>query len=231
MKRWAPGQLAAGLCTLVMGCAETRPEPEQTLAGPVQVLFDPSASPPELPMPSDLALDPVTGLLVVPTVPDADPAVAYLNAYLNQSTGFPPSALAEVRFSGKLARETINSDSIRVVDLTDGRGPTPVNDLLYDYRLEEPRPGTTRALVRVAAPDGWRAGHTYAVYVVGGSHGVKDEQGNTVRRSMLFSSPARAVPSAPTTRLRIGTLLSRGAIRRPARAFGLTAAACSTTRP
>lgn len=149
------------------------------------VVFDPSTTPAQVPAPTDLAVDQTTGLLAVP-VADAtkDPAQAYFDTFLNTLNGYPPTATAEVHFSGELDKASINEKTMPVFEM-DPANPSsisPVTGLTYEYK----KVSDTDTMVRVWNYAGWTRGMRYVFYVVGGASGVKNAGGKPVIRSALF---------------------------------------------
>src|SRR5512139_3587148 len=90
---------------ILAGCtpdiAQT-PPPEQ-----IHALFDPAASPPVVPSPNSLAINPQTGLVNTPLPPNASEADKQFVAYLNQLDGFPADSPAQTRFDGELKTDTV----------------------------------------------------------------------------------------------------------------------------
>ena len=196
MKRCAslPVMGLASAALLFAACAkeiQTTPPP----TGQVTPVFDPSASPPAVPTPTDLARDAATGLLKVP-VADAtqNPAQAYLDSYLNTLNGFPSSATAEVKFTGELDEKSVSAESIKVYELGEGGLATDVADLVFEHKKVEAA-GKTTSLVRVWNYAGWKRGASYAFFVLTGSDkGVKDAAGKALTRSALFEVATAASP-------------------------------------
>jgi hypothetical protein len=166
-KLWVVGVLALG----TVAC-----EPEKQPEQPVEVVvaaFDPSAVPPVVPTPNDLAINPRTGLVQAPVDPSAPAAQQeFTRDYLNTLDGFPTTAVA----------------STPVADLDPSTlGPSTV--LFLDLKPEAALPGVTpelgydaqRGLLTVTPPrSGWPKGGHYAVAVIGGAEGVKGTGGKPV---------------------------------------------------
>src|SRR5262245_28301025 len=103
----------------VVACADTDlREPPPT----VVVEFDPTASPPRLPTPTDLARDPATGRITIPLPPNASSAERGFAAYLESLDAFPPASHATATLTGDIEVATIDSNVI-VIDLTVGGAP------------------------------------------------------------------------------------------------------------
>lgn len=208
---------------LSAGCAEDI-DLAPPLEGRVQAVFDPSATPPAVPTPTDIVKNRTTGLLEIPETTctkDADcagvtnatgtcvedpsdssrktcqikPAQAYLDQFLNTLDGFPTTAVAEVRFSGELDKSTVTDKTVLVYDVTSPTSPKPVTGLALDYRKVAGTDGKpATSLVRIHNAAGWSRASTYAVFVLGGDKGVKDTKGKPVIRSALFELAAADRP-------------------------------------
>jgi len=176
--------VALGLALLSHGCAE-----EVTIyqaPGAIQAVFDPSASPPAVPTPTDLAKDQTTGLLKVPVADSTtDQAQAYFDTFLNTLNGYPTSATAEVKFGGELDETTVTKDNIVVFDLTDPAKPARLSDLVLEHKLYDLQAGKA-SMVRIWNYAGWNRGTTYVCFVRGGLNGLKAKDGKQVIRSPLF---------------------------------------------
>ncbi|MBX3226818.1 MAG: hypothetical protein KIT84_38635 [Labilithrix sp.] len=159
---------------LAVACA---PEIKQDDPPPeaIFVKFDPGAEVPVVPTPNDLAKDATTGLLVVSSN-DATPLAQreFNTDYLGGLNGFPYESTAEVLLSGALDPETVDAESVVVLDLTDGGAPVTTVTPRYDE---------TKIAISIAAPaGGWTRAHRYAIAVIGGSSGsgVKGAKGQRV---------------------------------------------------
>ncbi|MBS1150085.1 MAG: Lipase-like protein, partial [Myxococcaceae bacterium] len=144
-----------------------------------QMQFNPSAMPPKVPTPNDLAIDRTTGLVNAPVDPLSSAAQQeFTKDYLNTLNGFPVSATgtAEV-ISGDLDPASITDKTVFVVPLV----PAADGGL-----AELPEPPTvsydpvTKTL-KIAPPNGtWGKSQSLALVVVGGKAGVKRVGGGTV---------------------------------------------------
>ena len=136
--------------------------------------FDPAASPPVVPAPNDLATDPSTGLLAVPLPPNASDADKALVDYLNTLDGFPADSPGEATFDANLDPATAVAANVRVFDVT--AGYTEVTGLAVAATNDQP--GAAKSRLDISPPlTGWKAGHTYALALVGGSKGIKGKGG------------------------------------------------------
>lgn len=182
---------------LAPGCAEdidTYSPPK----GSTVAIFDPSASPPAVPSPTDLARDPVTGLLKVPTASDASEAQAAFNQFLSTLDGFPAGSVPEMTFSGEVDAATVTQDTVPVYDVTVATTPTLVTGLTREVSTVTTKDSSgkevKRSRLRIFNTASWERGKQYAVLVLGGSSGVKDKAGNPVLRSSTFELVAGASP-------------------------------------
>src|SRR6266849_5079926 len=82
------GALVATVLTVIaFSCTPDIPQtPSATV---VQALFDPSASPPIVPTPTDLVFNPATRTLNIPIDPNAKDAEKEFLGYLNSLDGYP----------------------------------------------------------------------------------------------------------------------------------------------
>ena len=185
--------IMAPLALLVTGCVDI-PETTPTPTGLVFPLFDPvgnaDATPPipaVIPTPTDLAKDRGTGLLAgVPDKPGISEAEKKLNAYLRTLNGFPTTATAEVKFSGKLKAASVTADAVQVWDLTDKKKLT---GLILEYREDAKVVNDiegAKSVLRIWNPAGWERAKQYAIYVLTGDKGLKDAAGKDLIRSALF---------------------------------------------
>jgi dienelactone hydrolase len=190
---------------MLLGCArEIDIAPPQT--GVTFAVFDPSASPPKVPSPTDLAVDRSTGLLNVPVADAATrPAQAYFDAFLNTLDGYPPTATAEVRFTGELDATSICSDgkttctidknpkSVMVFEI-DPKNPAaaaPVTKgLTLEYVTVSGSDGTS-SMLRIWNYAGWKSDMRYAFFV---TTGVKDKAGKPIASEALFELAAGDEP-------------------------------------
>jgi len=165
--------------------------------GPGQLtmaVFDLTTNPPSVPFPTDLIMDPVTGLLDIPPAdPTQEPAQAYLDGYLNTLNGWPGIIPGEVHFTGALDKATVNERNIVVLELdpTDPTKVTPVTGAQYDYATET----GGGSVVKIYPPGmSWNRGSRYVVLVIGGSKGLKAAGNKQVYRMPYFELAAAADP-------------------------------------
>jgi len=195
--------LVMPLLLVPIGCGkdiQVHPSPKVT-----QALFDP---PTTLPLPTDLAKDPTTGLLS--GIPDAtdpnDPkqdAQRYFNAYLRGLNGYPTSAVGEVTFDGEIDASSINKDTIPVIELPKAKGGAPVllDKLVYDFPKNTAGncagSPTAPCKVKIWNYAGWKRGTSYVALVRGGANGVQtliDGVKAPVVRSGVMELVASATP-------------------------------------
>lgn len=169
---------------IVVGCT---PSVSETPAQPlVTARFDPSQTPPVLPTPNDLALDPTTGLLHVTVPPGAPAADRELADYFNAIQGFPPDSAAFATFSGRLDPTSVTMATVRVIDRTTKTWVSVTPG--YADTGDPTAPG------RIAVgpiPGGWVAGHDYGIALIGGANGLKGADGQRVA-----GTPSWALASA-----------------------------------
>lgn len=165
---------AAGSLAL-LGLAACHPTPEEE-ARPryFAVRFDPGATPPVVPTPTDLIEDPGTGLLNVPEPAGASAADRALIAYLDTLDGYPLSTAGAVTFDAPLDPTTLTPATVRVLDQT--AGFAPVEGVTYAYTAPG-EPGAPSSLSIKPPPGGWTAGHRYSIALLGGEQGLKSGEG------------------------------------------------------
>jgi len=178
--------IAALPILLLLGCAEelTTMPVDKTL---VQAVFDPSTS--DVPTPTDLIKNPLTGLLAVPTAPGSSKAQAQWNAYLSSLDGYPTGAGAEVSFTGAIDKTSISAKTILVFSMAiGGTTPAPVTGLTFTpVEIKDKDGKVTRTKVKITAPKGgWARSTQYIFFVLTGANGVKAADGKPIIRSALF---------------------------------------------
>jgi len=134
--------------------------------------FNPDPQNPSIPTPNDLAINPSTGLVSVPSPPGTPAAQKEFNTdYLGKLRGFPFESTASVTLSAPVDPQTVTPQNVYVVDLSAASpvlGAQPVLDAT----------GTT---ITVPPPYGaWSRNHRYAVALIGGKDGVKGANGEPV---------------------------------------------------
>ncbi len=149
----------------------------------VTARFDPAATPPDVPAPTDLAKDPnPPGLLAIPVSPTASAAEReFIEKFLNTLTGFPPDTPATANFDASLQPSSVNLGSVRVIDLT-SRTPVALTPIYADVgsppkgqiTLAPPPPPCADQ------PGGWTIGHQYMVALIAGANGLTGLQGQQV---------------------------------------------------
>ena len=151
--------------------------------------FDPTAVPPVVPLPTDLAKDAKTGLLNIPDAPGASPAQLEFNQYLRTLDGFPQSTPVTAAFSDAIDPATLTqtpSDaggSVAFIDLT---AMQPLTKSDYDVKLADDKKTIQivphLALNGVPSNQPLKLGHTYMAIVFGGDdkQGVKGADGTKV---------------------------------------------------
>jgi hypothetical protein len=176
------------LLALLIAVAGCRPDVVAPPNPPtVSALFDPTASPPVVPTPNDLAFVGGDGkhLNIVDLATDS-PAQRDFNAYLRTLDGFPTSSTAAMAFSGPVDPTTVqpasasSPGSVIVVDTTTGTALDSTN-----VQVTASSDGTS---VTVQPTQRWEIGHQFAVMIFGGRDpdGVKGANGEIVVASPTF---------------------------------------------
>lgn len=116
---------AALLSLSLNRCSDADDDPF-TACGYTFVVFDPtSGDPADVAMPTDILIDPETGLVRLPL--EGEPYDSF-----NSLDGFSTSAEISIPFDGELDLETLNAESILVVDL-EALHPVPINRRAVQY--------------------------------------------------------------------------------------------------
>jgi len=155
-----------------------------TIASGAAAVFDPASTPPRVPSPNDLAIDPATGLVNAPVDPNASPAEQeFVRDYLNTLDGFPISAGASAQIAGgALDPATINPMTVRVIDTTDLLGGgTGATTATVAYTSDPNR------LSIIPPATGWTKGHTYAVVLYAGEGGLTNTEGVPLQASTAWA--------------------------------------------
>ncbi|HEY3445661.1 MAG TPA: hypothetical protein VGK67_04810 [Myxococcales bacterium] len=150
------------------------------ITGQQAMAFDPTSSPPSVPIPTDLAMDPATGKVNAPIDPSKSAAEQeFTRDYLNTLDGFPPltGGAASVK-NGDLDPASLTAQTVIVADMTAMDAP-PAATVSYD--------AAKKSLVIAPPEGGWTKGHHYAIAVVGGAGGVKGVGGKTVVASDVWA--------------------------------------------
>ncbi|MHB8873345.1 MAG: hypothetical protein ACYC8T_06630 [Myxococcaceae bacterium] len=137
------------------------------ISSKVTMGFNPAANPKVLPIPTDLAMNPATGLVNAPIDPTAPAAQQeFTRDYLNTLDGFPVTAAgAAVVLNGDLDPATVGPSTVLVLDLAPSDAGAPViptinyDDLKHQLNIQPPA-------------GGWPKGGRYAVAVVSAESGV-----------------------------------------------------------
>ena len=144
-----------------------------------ELVFDPAAVPARLPTPTDLAVNPTTGLVNAPVPPGASPAYAeFITEYLNTLNGFPVASTSVAELSGDVDPSSIDSNTVRVQVIS---GPALVGSPTITF-------DSTTSRLSIAPPNGsWGKGRTIAVTVLGGPAGIRSRSGKPLVASQSFS--------------------------------------------
>jgi dienelactone hydrolase len=153
----------------------------------IAAVFEPTASPPAIPLPNDLVKTGGDGVhLNVPDQPTDSPAQLDLNHYLNTLDGFPSSTPGSFSFSGVIdpATLTVGTPTMNgAVLIFNATGMQPLGP--GDYTLAVAADGKS---VTITPTKRWTPGSQYVVVVFGGSDpaGIKGAMGETVLASPTF---------------------------------------------
>ena len=153
--------MALGLFGLGACVAEI---PDSTHGEGAVALFNPAASPPLVPAPTDLVR--VGGKLQIPVDPTeaTNGALKTFNTYLRGLDGFPPDSTAETTFSAAIDSASL-TDGVVVYDATDKvilSAPAVVPTL---------DPAAANKQLTISTRSRWRNGHTYFVGLFSGQFG------------------------------------------------------------
>jgi hypothetical protein len=170
MRQWRGALLA--VVSLAACSAELDPAPAI-----IHARFDPDAK--VIPMPTNILRDDVVGRLDLPADdPELTPVERELYEYLETLDGWSSASQATVEFTGAVAPESIDPDTIEIWEW----GVVPRRVIDATLRLD-------RAETRLAidAPRaGWARGKTYVVIVRGGPGGVRGAAGEKVECDAAF---------------------------------------------
>lgn len=149
------------------------------------VVFNPNVTPPKVPTPTDLAIDPVTGLVNAPIDPSASPAEQeFYRDYLNTLTAFPAASTATAQIvNGDFDLSSVTPDTVRVFELPPRFDAGVAGELVRPTITYVP---STRTLVLTPAGGLWPKGRTFAVALLstvqtadGGVQGLRTTDGGT----------------------------------------------------
>ncbi len=119
------------LAAIPFSCTPDIPQTPPTNV--VIALFDPSASPPIVPTPTDLVYDFANRKLNIPIDPNASDAEKEFLGYLNTLDGYPADTPGRVRFSGPaLDPATLTAANVRVMDVLANFAPVAGTRAFYD---------------------------------------------------------------------------------------------------
>jgi len=170
--------VATALTVIAFSCT---PDISQTpSASVVQALFDPSASPPIVPTPTDLVFNRATRTLNIPIDPNAKDAEKEFLGYLNTLDGYPADTPGRVSFSGALNPASVTSANVRVMDFA--ANFTPVTGATISYSATP-----SSQIVISPPPTGWQNGKMFAVALIGGANGLKGSAGEPVVGSSVWA--------------------------------------------
>ncbi|CAM2068758.1 Bacterial virulence factor lipase N-terminal [Sulfidibacter corallicola] len=165
----------------MVGCSnddeDVELQPRQIFTDYTFARFDPaSGDPTKIPLPNDLLRDPTTGQNAVPSL--GDPGIDALVAQINTISGFSTSGPIIIPFEGGIRPETVNSQTVLVVDLEDfqraaaGEPVNPIRPVTFDISTDETT-GDATVLARPILP--LQPGRTHLVVVTDGVIGDNSE--------------------------------------------------------
>ncbi|MCP3140018.1 hypothetical protein [Pyxidicoccus xibeiensis] len=180
--------LFLGACALgVAACTPDIAQDPPPTNAIVVAEFDPAASPAIVPTPNDLAINRTTGLVNAPINPQAPAAEQeFTRDYLNTLDGFPAAVSASTQVKN-LNPDTVNTDTVKVLDLYEGSPLARPPNYVVAYNKDTQR-------INVLAPNGWPKGGRYAVVLVGGENGLKTVEGEPVVASATWAFASSQVP-------------------------------------
>ncbi|NOY23721.1 MAG: hypothetical protein GXO70_09475 [Acidobacteria bacterium] len=169
MKRVLLTGVMAVLLAGMWACApatHTEADESQPLPPVTTALFDPAAG--IIPFPNDLLINPATGLVNIPN-PDGLDAIASVNSL----DGFSTTSAISFYLDGAPKADTINSDTIKVMDLMTG------TEVAVSFMPFDPVTGSVSMVpVRPIPPR-----HKIAVVI---TKGVLDTNGTSIEPSQVF---------------------------------------------
>jgi dienelactone hydrolase len=161
--------------------------------GRVTAEFDPSKS--QVPTPTDLIKNPLTGMLMVPDGSSDSAAQKGFNAYLRSLDGYPTGSTAEAKFDGALSKDTVEK-GFSVYEVGSTGALTEVTGVKYTVTETKDSAGkVTETKVQVAPPTGgWKRATQYVTFVESASDKLMDGASKTVLRSALFELAVNVNP-------------------------------------
>jgi hypothetical protein len=159
-----------------MGCSELSLE---AAPGVIHARFDPDEG--VIPLPSDLVRDEETGRLDLDATRDSlSAAERDVYGFLNTLDGWPTTQSARVEFTGPLAADTVNAETVEVWRWSSRGEPVRVEDVRVNLEDDDKR------IVIDAPREGWEAGEKYFAFVRGGTGGVRGRAGESVEADAAF---------------------------------------------
>ena len=142
--------------TVLVVSAACTPKIEKNTTPPAQIQarFDPAATPPVVPAPNDLAIDPVTGKVVLPLPAGASGADQELVEHFSHLDGFPADSSASATFTGEVDPATApasnprSASSLRSATISSSIS----TGVRCGIRLRRPRPRLDRRVAARAEP-------------------------------------------------------------------------------
>ncbi|MCA9670776.1 MAG: hypothetical protein KC503_34505 [Myxococcales bacterium] len=136
---------------------------------------------------------------------------AFRARYLNTLLGYPTNSTVRAQFSGELADGTDFSKVVKVLEVDLKQNPPAAKEVTglsfsANYNLADVSTpsgtqcliGQARTTLTISNAAGWKKGHLYAFFVLGGASGLMDKGGKPVIRSTLFEVAAAKSPLCAT---------------------------------
>ena len=147
----------------------------------IQANFNPAASPPVLPLPTDLAVNRYPdggGRLNIPVNTSPNPSDQNFIVYLDSLSGYPSDTPASATFSGALDSKTLTpGTTVLIIDEADGNVAnfTQLSGFTVAY-TDTSTPIAASGAITIPQPaGGWTPGHTYDFALTDGIKGAKGE--------------------------------------------------------
>lgn len=182
---------AAGIAAFSLLFACDPNIPTVTPSPTVTANFDPAPADggaPVVPTPTDLALNPQTGLLdLIPDLPNQSAAAKEFNKYLRTLDGYPTGSVAVETFSAPLDPRSVSLGAVRIMDVTNPASPK----LFAGASGADAGQATTivwdAANQRVVISAAWQKAHVYSIALLTGTNGLRGANGEVVSGSPAFA--------------------------------------------
>lgn len=158
--------IACGCLGLTSGCLPDLDPPPDDGVG--VAIYDPDTS--TIPFPNDLATDILTGRVLLDADDATDATKQFFNV-INLLDGFFPNSQVFTTVSERLDPDTVNSNNVIVVDLTDETAPLPKLTIDLD---------DTGTKIRITPNPQWTRDHRYGIALRGGRDGLRTEDDDVI---------------------------------------------------